>query len=188
MPARVPAPPESPWARKAILCLDPAGVGDIGLAARLTVKLPKNPARGKLPAPDWTYQGGVWNDAMYDDLGVWLAKNVGRTGPVLFVVDNTAFGGMHIARSIGTAIGAMRGFLVGTGWIAPDDKPLSLSGQTWRSVAFPAERPKGRAAQKAAAMDRVKLLYGYGANLQDDMAEAVLMNDFVVAEMPEVWQ
>lgn len=190
MPARITAPVDSPYVMKAILALDPAGAGDSGIAVRLTATLPQAPKRGKLTCPDFLYQGSIWNDVLFDELGVFLAKHVGRTGPILMVAEDAAFGSMSIARSIGTAIGAMRSFLVGTGWMPSDQKPLMVSPAKWRRHAFPVDAPKGRAAQKEAAVTLVSQLYGVGDERrpQCDLAEAVLICDYATCAAREDWQ
>lgn len=190
MSARVHPPVDSRWKMKAIIALDPAGVQDSGIAVRLTAPLPEKPLRGKLRTPDWEYQGSIWNDVMFDDLGVWLAKYVGRTGPVLLAIEDCAFRSLKIARSIGTAIGALRGFLVGTGWVPTDQKTLMVTPGRYREYVFRGGGgvPKGRDNQKAAAIQLVQQLYGHGDQLQADLAEAILLNDFVVGACPKEWQ
>lgn len=188
MPARTTAPVSGPYKFKAIVSLDPAGVGDSGIAVRLTAPLPVKPQRGKLRCPEYTYQGNVFNDVMYDELGVFFAKNVGRNGPVLFCVEDCVYQGLHIARHIGTAIGAVRSFLVGCGWSDSATAPTMVAPVTWRKAAFGPVKPGGRKAQKEAAVERCRLLYGFSENMQDDLAESVLLNDYVTVFTPELWQ
>jgi len=190
MTARVLPPVPSPYAAKAIITLDPAGVGDVGIAVRLTAHLPKKPVRGKLAAPDWTYQGSVWNDVMYDDLTVFLAKGVGRTGHVFLAHEHSSFGSFSVATSIGTGIGAIRGLLVGCGWMSCDTRPKGVTPNAYRLWAWPsaATRPKGRAEYKIAAIEMCQMLYGWGDELQSDLAEATILNDYVVVMRPELWK
>jgi hypothetical protein len=188
MPTRALPPPPSPWRVKALIALDPAGSSDSGLAVRLTGTLPSRPKRGKLTAPEFEYQGSVWNDCFFDDLGVFLARRVGRTGQVRLICEDSVFRSLTIARSIGTAIGAVRSFLVGCGWCPCDEKPLMIRPDEFRKHHFPLDTPKFRDEQKAAAIDRVQHLYGHGGNLSDDLAEAILMLDYVTTEMTGEWQ
>lgn len=186
MKARHTAPVPGPFPIAAIIAIDPAGVGPSGIAIRLTSRLPENPKRGTMPAPDWTFEGIIWNRVMLTELGVFLAKNVGQTGKVVLVAEDSVYGGLHIARHIGTAIGCLRGLLVGLGWLDIEDSVRLVAPATWRRHAFPPPNtPKGRELQKEAAIDLARTLYGYGDDIGSDLAEAVHILDYVATAKPE---
>jgi hypothetical protein len=133
---------------------------------------------GKLRAPDFIYEGIVWNDVMLDELAAWLARNAGGQ-KVLLVAEGTAYGSMSIARSLGRCVGAVQLLLYYCGWAEPKSS-VHPQSKVWRNAAgIPAET-KGRDAQKQAAIDLVSSRYKL--TLGSDAAEAVLLNDAAVVK------
>jgi len=184
---------------KAIITFDPAASNDCGIALRFTTAL-MQPQRGKLPAPDWTYGGSVWNTAMHDELGIVLAKGTKKNGglvrgdKVAFVIDPTAYG-VIIAKSLGQSIGAIRALLNYLNVLDEKQKPLEVYGVTWRKSELPAifaeakllSKPAARARWKSAANEAMAALYNIDTE-NDNLSEAVLLNDHVVLHKPEFWR
>lgn len=181
-PPPVAAHPHSPYG--AILTLDPAGVGASGVAGRLTSTLGAA-ERGRLRSPDFQFAGWVFEPQFADDLALWLARHVGQ-GLVLLAVDDTAYGSFSTARSIGTAIGRVQSLLHDLNVCDPRKHCLRITGKDWRKHAYGSPLPKGRDALKEEAIARVATLYGQ--EVTDDLAEAILMNDYVVTARPEAWR
>lgn len=169
---------ESPYKYAAIVSLDPAGVQPCGIACRATASLPAKPVLGKVRAPDFIYEGVVWNDVMIDELCAWCARNVGGQ-KLLLVAAGTAYGSMAIAMSIGQCIGALKLLTYYTGWA--DVKSLvKVQDKVWRKAAGIPEETRGRDNQKQAAIDLVAKRYQL--TLGSDAAEAVLINDYAVVK------
>ena len=160
----------------AIVSLDPAGSGPCGIACRATASLPTKPSLSRLRAPDYIYEGKVWNDVMLDELCAWLARNVGGQ-KALLVAENSTYGSLTIATSIGRCIGAIQCVMYYAGWAKPEDT-IKLAPRSWRGAAgIPAET-KGRQQQKDAAIKLVTERYGLA--LGSDASEAILINDAAV--------
>jgi hypothetical protein len=168
--------PASPHKFAAIITLDPASVGPCGIACRATASLPDAPVLDKLRAPDFIYEGAVFNDVMLDELAAWCARNVGGQ-KLLLCAEATAYGSMSIARSLGRCVGAVELLLYYCGWGEPA-KTEKLYPVIWRKAAGISSEIKGRDQQKEAAVQLVESRYRL--TLGSDAAEAVLMNDAVV--------
>lgn len=169
--------PASPHKYAAIVSLDPASVGPCGIACRATAGLPDKPKLGKVRAPDFIYEGPVFNDVMFDELAAWCARNVGQQ-KLLLVAEGTAYGSMKIARSLGRCVGAIEMLVYYTGWADPK-KTMAIQAKVWRRAAGIPDDVKGRDEQKQAAIDLCASRYRL--TLGSDAAEAVLLNDAVVA-------
>ena len=169
----------------AIITLDPAAVGSCGIALRLTAGLDRKTQRGKLRAPDWMYEGNVFNTRMHDELAVFLAEKVGREQRVLLAVEDAVFGPRTVARHLGRAIGCIEGLLCDLNLAEPDDTKYIFPGH-YRKVTLPAEpKPANREEWKQAAIDTVATLYGLTCG--DNQAEAILMNDYTIVAKRQWW-
>lgn len=169
----------------AIIALDPAGVSDAGCAARITATLPDEPQLDRLRVPDFQYQGPLFTTDFSDELTLWLAKNVMGGGKALLVYEKSAYNGMHIALSVGSGIGRVRGLLQDLGVSGPGDS-CWVAPITVRQYILGKPIPKGRDALKAAAVARVEKRYGI--KVRDDLAEAINLLDYVTVECPGEWQ
>lgn len=150
-----------------ILSLDPGTVAGIAI-------------RGMGSGAPEVYEGSVYDRDTYS----WITQRLSRYSVpeqrTLFVVENNAYGGLHIAKSLGKCIGVVEGLLLDIGAIQSDEDVVEVAAVTWRpqEVLDAAESAAGdrRKALKKAAVrvvfDRYKLALG------PDGAEAVLINDW----------
>lgn len=178
----------SPFPVAAIISLDPAAVGPAGLAVRMTAPL-IDPQRGRLRAPEFTFEGCVFSASMHDDLTEFLASRVQRGARVLLVVEDAIYGARTTARHLGRAIGAIESLLNDCNLAEPKDTRYIFPGH-WRRTSLPLDAKgnvnvHGREALKQAAQDAVATLYGL--DVGSDLAEAMLINDHVVLGRPELW-
>jgi len=171
----------SDYAAAAIIALDPAAVGDCGVAARLTAGL-RYTRYETLRAPEFQYAGWVFNPRMHDDLSTWIADYVGKDQRVLLVVENAAYRGT--ARHLGRAIGCLEGLLHDLNLAHPNDTQY-IAPSKWRSGVFGVPLPQGREALKLAAVLRVSRQYGLAVS--DDLAEAICMLDYYTVAQRKVW-
>lgn len=169
----------------AIVSLDPAGTGPSGVAVRLTAPL-GDVAKGRLRFPDYTYQGSVFNERFQDELSEYLLRHLSVDQRVLLVSEDCVFRSMHIARSVGRAIGVMESLLSYLGYGDPH-ATLFVPTKTFRKAAFGITKLEaGRDGWKTMAVARV--FEQYREVVRDDLAEAVLLSDYIVLNKPEVWK
>lgn len=173
----------------AILTMDPASTGPTGLAVRDTRHL-FTPVR-KIPrTPAWHYSGSVWEPSMHDELGEVLHRIVPRGGHVLFAATSTAFQGvaMHLGRAIGCIEGLLHSLNVLPASLVP------ITDVEWRHRIFTIterkdiadlEKKARRGAWKALAVGKVKSRYQIDTD--DNGAEAILLNDYVVGHRPDLY-
>lgn len=175
----------SEHAYAAVLSLDPAAVADCGLALRFTAGLDGKTPRGKLRAPEWVYEGSVFEPRMHDELAVLLSERVPQGGRVLLTTEDAMFGARSTARHLGRAIGCVEGLLADLNVSSPSETKYIFPGH-WRRVSLPLEpTPSGRDEWKQAAIDAVASLYGM--TCRDNQAEAVLMSDYVFVARQDWW-
>lgn len=165
----------------AILSLDPAAVGDCGIAARTTVGL-RYAKYSSLQMPGFVYQGWVFEPRMHDELAVWLADNIGVNQRALLVVENAAYRGA--ARHLGRAIGCIESLLHDLNVADPRSTQYVTPG-AWRGGVFGHPLPKGRDALKQRAIDDIEIRYR--ATVASDLAEAICLNDYFVMSKRKVW-
>lgn len=172
---------KSEHAAGAIVALDPAAVGDCGIAARTTVGL----GRAKLTTlqyPGFVFSGWVFEPRMHDDLACWLADNIGKDQRVILVVENAAYRGS--ARHLGRAIGAIESVLYDLNWADPRLTQY-VTPKAWRTGVFGDDLPSGRDALKARAVADIETRYGQ--TVTTDLAEAVCMLDYFTLNKRRVW-
>lgn len=170
---------------RGVVSIDPAAKGPCGVALRFVTPGAKY-VRGKLPAPEWYFQGSVWDaPGLHDELSLALYKQFKPGDQVLYVAENTAYG-VTAAKSMGRAIGAVESVLIDIGVLQPDQLKY-VAANSWRARQLPGFRPKGKVAAdrrdelKERAVSVVNALYGLGlTDDQADAAEAVLINDDAV--------
>lgn len=175
-----------PGGAHAIVTLDPASAAKCGIAIRRCDNL-LSPDRKRVRSPSWFYSGSVWNTVMHDDFAFELGKMVPRGGRVLFVASCTAYYGAGY--DIGRATGCIEGLLHDLN-IMGDDRVRDVTDQEWRKAMY-SDKAKAaikatgkggskerRDAFKAHAISEVKRLHRIDCD--DNAAEAILMNDFVV--------
>lgn len=168
----------------AVISLDPAGKADCGLAIRLTHGL-GTAKRGRLRFPDYAFEGWAFSTRMHDELATFLAEKVGKDQRVLLVVEDSIYGARTTARSIGRGIGAIESVLCDLNLADPNDTQYVFPGH-WRKATLPTNpKPEGRDAWKQAAIDAVATQYG--ENVGDNLAEAVLINDYTIFEKKIWW-
>jgi hypothetical protein len=185
MPAHKYRPISSEHRYAAVVTLDPAAIADCGVAVRFTAGLDGRTPRGKLRAPDFAYEGSVFDTRMHDDVAVLLSERVAKGERVLLCVEDAIFGARTTARHLGRAIGCLEGVLADLNVGTPDETKYIYPGN-WRRVCLPVEpKPKGRDEWKQAAIDAVAVLYGMECS--DNQAEAVLMLDYVFVARQDWW-
>lgn len=190
MVARLPKPPKHVFPISAIVSMDPAAVGTCGLSVRLTASL-QNPKRGKLRAPDFTFEGCVFNSSMHDDLTTFLAKSCKEDTRVILVVEDAMYGARTTARHLGRSIGCIEGVLNDVNLAEPFNTKY-VAPQHWRPVSLPVEAgtnrtiARGREELKQAAIDTVATLYGI--DVGPDLAEAILIGDYAVLSRHDWWR
>lgn len=167
----------------AIIALDPAGVSDAGCAARITASLPDEPVLANLRAPDFQYQGPLFDTRFSDELALWLARNVMGGGKALLCYERSGYRSMTTVLSIGSGIGRVRGLLHDLGVTGPEDA-CWVAPMTFRKWNY-GKLEKGRDALKAQAVACVK--NRYGVKVRDDLAEAICLLDYVTVECPGEW-
>jgi hypothetical protein len=172
---------KSEHAVAAIVSLDPAAVGDCGLAARTTVGL-RYAKYSSLQLPSFTFSGWVFEPRMHDELAVWLADHIGANQRALLVVENAAYRGA--ARHLGRAIGCIESILHDLNVADPRTTQYVTPG-AWRAGVFGHPLPKGRDALKQRAIDDVEIRYR--STVSSDLAEAICLNDYFVMAKRKVW-
>ena len=181
---RLPQAPKSPFKYAAIVSLDPSGAGRSGIAVRLTATLQANPGLDKLRAPDYVTSCDVWEPAAHDELTEYLFRYVGEGQRALLVVEDAAYRSFKIARSLGTAIGSIKSTLVYCNLSRVDDIKF-IAPKSWRTFAMPGVKAADRDDWKAQAVATVDARYDL--KLDDNAAEAVLINDATVIGRKEWW-
>ena len=181
VPAHRPPVQYSEHTAAAVISLDPAAVGACGIAARTTAGLSK-PKLANLRYPEFVYAGWVFEPRMHDELALWLADRIGKDQRALLVVENATFRGT--ARHIGRAIGCIEGMLWDLNLAHPSDTQYVAPG-VWRRGTLGKDLPAGRAALKAAAVGDVARRYQ--VTVSDDLAEAVLLNDYFIVHRKSTW-
>lgn len=182
----------------AIVTLDPAAVSNSGLCVRPTKNV-LTPTVGYVRTPEWHASDSVWNTQMHDSLALVLARHVPRGGRVTFAATSTAFQGT--AMHLGRAIGCIEGILHDLN-IFPEGRVEPVLDQTWRRTVFPpadwariklieGRNPADTARQrreawKQLAIDTVKRRYE--AEVDDNAAEAILLNDHIVLWREDLWK
>lgn len=182
----------------AVLALDPAGVNPSGLALRLTRSFADvAPKRGRLPAPQWTWNGRVVGCTDWaDSLAEFTFQHLARGERLGLVVEQCAYRSYAIARSIGQAVGAVRFGLKALNLLDDPDGSsiLRVTPKVWRDWAMPAVKPTGsqterRRKWKDAARGAVLGLYGIEDDSADaDTAEAILQLDWACVQKPRFWK
>ncbi len=172
---------KSNYAAGAIITLDPAAVGPCGLAGRLTAGL-RYTRYETLRAPDFQYEGWVFEPRMHDDLATWIADYVGKDQRVLLCVENASY--RNTARHLGRAIGCIEGLLYDLNVAHPADTQY-VTPNRWRVGVFGLPLPQGREALKAHAQAVVSARYSIECG--HDLAEAILMNDWMAVARRPVW-
>lgn len=164
----------------AVVSLDPAGVGDSGVAVRLTPRM----RVAEVPYwPEFTYQGHIMNTEFLDDLIAFLNKNVDAEQRVLLVTEDCAYRNYNVARHIGRAIGTLEVVLGFCGFAKPENTQY-VKPSAWRKV-LPAVVGLKREQLKAAAQAHV--LAAYDEAVEADLAEAVCINDYVQTHKKAWW-
>ncbi len=192
--------PKTDRAADVIITLDPAAVSNGGLCIRPTYNAITED-RGYARTPEWFVSDSVWNTQMHDDLARVLARFVPRGGRVAFASTTTAFQGT--ALSIGRAIGCVEGLLHDLN-VFPDPHMEPVHDQVWRRTMFPksewdkiklitgANDAQGkklrREAWKKLAIDTVQRRYKMIGDIDDNAAEAILLNDHVVLWRQDLWK
>ncbi len=156
----------------AVVTLDPAGVGDSGVAVRLT---PRMRVANTSYWPDFTYQGHIQNSEFLDDLISYLNKQVETEHRVLLVTEDCAYRNYNVARHIGRAIGTLEVVLGFCGFCKPENTQYVKPAQ-WRKVLGPDAGGKREQLKEAARLRVHKL---YGEHVEADLAEAICINDWV---------
>lgn len=165
----------------ALISLDPAAVGDCGIAARTTVGL-RYAKYATLAIPSFVYSGWVFEPRMHDELAIWLADHVGRDQRVMLVVENAAYRGT--ARHLGRAIGCIESVLHDLNLADPRTTQYVTPAQ-WRTPVLGVPLPKGRDDLKAAAVANVA--QRYGSTVTHDLAEAICILDWFTVARRKVW-
>lgn len=163
--------------------MDPAQ-GSSGLSLRLTATFADvPPQRGRLAAPNWTFQTRPVHDSGWaDDLATFCHKHM-PGGKLGLVVEDCSYRSLIIARSIGQAIGAVRFGLHSMNLLDASEDPLKCVPAHWRKWSMPAVAAKGRQELKEAARETVRALYGLDDKSKDaDVAEATLLLDYACCE------
>jgi hypothetical protein len=184
-------PPKTRHPIAAIVTLDPAGVGPSGVAVRLTSTLDSVTVLN-LRYPDYVYQGPVFNNVFLDELTAYLMANVPADKKVLLVVEDSVYRSYTVARHIGRGIGCIQNTLMATNMLVDPADSLYVTPSMWRSVLTTHIRkqggtglPKGRDNLKAAAVEYVAARYKQ--DVESDLAEAVVMNDYIVHARKNEW-
>lgn len=181
-----------------IITMDPASVSNSGLCVR-PVNNVLTPNAGYARKPEWWTSDSVWNTQMHDELARVIAKWVPRGGRVAFATTSTSYQGT--ALSIGRAIGCIEGLLHDLN-VFVDTRVEPVQDQTWRRGVFQPQEWKviadmqghspdntsklRRAAWKQLAIDTVARRYMEAVD--DNAAEAILLNDYVVLWRPDLWK
>lgn len=179
---RLPKETDSELKYSAIVTLDPAGVKDSGVAVRLTKTL-TDASLNRLRFPDFCWSGWIMEPGFHDELTEYLARHTGAGQQILLVVEDSAYRSYTIARSIGKAIGAVEQNLHYCNMADPKNTEF-MAPKTWRRKSMPDVDVTGRDEWKAEAVKTIERRYNQQVN--DNLAEAVLLNDAVVMT-PKMW-
>jgi len=157
--------------------LDPAGVGDCGVALRV---MPVDYDPEHLPAPVYTYSGSVWNGGLHDDLGLHLSRLLPSGGNVVFAAEGTAYGTRATVKWIYRSMGALECTLSYLNWCTPKDT-ITVPAHVWRPREWTSSvkgmsKDAARAELKRLAVEEVARRYTL--ELDEHAAEAVLIGDY----------
>lgn len=156
----------------AVLALDP------GLRAGVAVR-----SKDLAHCPT-VYEGSVFDRNCFSWITTELSRWCTPEHRTAFVVENNAFGGLHIAKSLGKCIGVVEGLLLDIGALRSDEDIIEVAAVTWRPadvVEEAARQGGGRIKLKKAAQQFVRCKYGL--DLGPDGAEAVLINDWATENL-----
>lgn len=167
-----------------VLTLDPASKANSGLAYRSIGKV-WTPHTKQLRCPEWYFSGSIWSSVMHDDLARMIAATVPRGGRVVYAATATAYFGNGLA--MGRAIGAIEGMLHDLNVFPDGDTVWEIQDSTWRYREYTLEdrtkikeikdTKERRMALKAMAVATVYARYKI--EVDDNAAEAILLNDYV---------
>lgn len=104
----------------------------------------------------------------------WLGDRVSevcRPGErVVFVAENTAFGGHAVARKLGIGVGVVEGLLLDLNAIDPDSR-VDVATNAWRAATSGNGGGRDRAKRRCVAWARA--MYGLAEDPAVDAAEAI---------------
>jgi hypothetical protein len=116
----------------------------------------------------------------------WLGDKVSevcRPGErIVFVTEDTAFGGHAVARMLGIAVGIVEGLLVDLNALDPDSR-VDVATRTWRAALPGVGNGGGRTAAKQRAVRWVES--AYGITMPVDAAEAACIATWWSEDHPE---
>lgn len=157
-----------------IVAHDPAGAGVNGLAV---VRAKRVSPRKLSLSPLLVMDAPIWDRETYYALGKCLGEVLKPGEQCYYAYENDNYGGRNVAKSLGTAIGAIKGLLIDLGALRDlDERVLCTTSKGWRSKLWPGKVPSGRKKLKEKACAHAKKWYS--ETIGHDAAEALCIAEW----------